>query len=247
MAPIGRRRAVAIRRGIAGLGLAVLACGSDPAGTGAGALQVLFIGNSLTYANDLPGMLSRLGTADGLTIETVDVSQGGYALEDHWGNAASRAALDEGGWDVVILQQGPSSLPESRENLVTWAAVWADAIRAGGATPALYMVWPERARLDVLDDVILSYRTAATEADADLYPAGEAWRTAWEAAPDLPLYSSDDLHPSVMGTYLAALTIYRGLTRRTPPSLKGLGISEADDGILQAAARDASVAESALH
>jgi hypothetical protein len=235
---IGHRSA-ALKRGVAALAVAVLACGSDPAGSGE-ALRILFVGNSLTYSNDLPGMLQQLATADGLTLEPADVSQGGYALEDHWVDADSRAALDEEQWDVVILQQGPSSLPESRENLVTWARTWADAVRARDATPALYMVWPERARLNVLDDVILSYRTAAEEADAELYAAGEAWRAAWDANPDLPLYGPDDFHPSVMGTYLAALTIYRGITGRAPPSLGGLGISAEDDAILQAAARAAS-------
>jgi len=39
-----------------------------------------------------------------------------------------------------------------------------------------------------------------------------------------------------MGSYLAALTIYRGLTGREPPSLTDLGISAEDDAVLQAAA-----------
>jgi len=38
-----------------------------------------------------------------------------------------------------------------------------------------------------------------------------------------------------MGSYLAALTIYRGMTGRTPPSLGGLGITAATDSVLQAA------------
>lgn len=240
MPSTSRGHRTAVRRGVAALAVAILACGSDPAGSGGGAIRILFVGNSLTYSNDLPGMLHRLGTADGLTLETSDVSVGGYALEDHWATPASRAALDGEQWDVVVLQQGPSSLPESRENLVTWTRTWADAVRARGGTPALYMVWPERARLSALDDVILSYRTAAEEADAELYAAGEAWQAAWEADPDLPLYGPDDFHPSVMGTYLAALTIYRGITGRAPPSLGGLGISAADDAVLQAAALEAS-------
>jgi len=214
---------------------AVPACGSDSAGQDA-ALRVLFVGNSLTYSNDLPGMLERMGLADGRPIEAVSVSRGGIALEDHWSIGSSRDRLDAGGWDVVVLQQGPSSLPESREHLVRWAGIWAEAIRAAGATPALYMVWPARARLDAFPDVIVSYRTAAEEARADLYRAGEAWQAAWSIDADLPLYDRDDFHPSVMGSYLAALTIYRGLTGRAPPSLTGLGISVEDDAVLQAAA-----------
>lgn len=226
-------------RSLLAITLATLACGADPTAPN-GTLHVLFVGNSLTYWNDLPGMLSRMGSADGVVIETEDVSVADYALEDHWGNAQSRAALAEGGWDVVVLQQGPSSLPANQQNLATWASTWADAIREQGGTPALYMVWPERARLYALPAVITSYRNAALEADARLYAAGEAWQAAWDVDPMLPLYGPDEFHPSVMGSYLAALTIYRGLTGRSPPSLDGLGISADDDAVLQAAAREAA-------
>lgn len=236
-------RARAPRYRVLLLPLLLLSCGSDPVWSNDEPLYALFVGNSLTYVNDLPRMLVRMADADGFRrLETLDVSRGNYALEDHWGDADSRSALAEGGWDVVIMQQGPSSLPENRENLVTWSRTWADAVRAQGGAPALYMVWPDRTRLDFFDDVSLSYRTAAAAADAELFPAGDAWRAAWNEKPSLALYGPDDFHPSVMGTYLAALTIYRGLTDRDPPSLSGLGISAEDDAILQRAARTAVAA-----
>lgn len=239
-APSGWTAARAVLHRAMVVPLLFAACGSDPVWPGGEPFRALFVGNSLTYFNDLPQMLERMAAADGnRELETFDASQGGYALEDHWGDPNSRDALAEGGWDVVIMQQGPSSLPENRENLVTWAGTWADAIRAQGGVPAMYMVWPDRTRLEFFDDVSLSYRTAAAEADAELYPAGDAWRAAWAEKLTLPLYGPDDFHPSVMGTYLAALTIYRGLTGRDPPSLSDLGISAADDAILQRAARTA--------
>jgi len=220
------------------LAVAMLACESAPClpcGTtdpdSLGAMRVLFIGNSLTYYNDLPGMLEDMGSAAGQQIETVDVSQGGVGLDYHWNVGPARDSLDVGRWNVVVLQQGAS-----QENLETWAVTWANAIRAADARPALYMVWPERARLDEFPAVILSYRTAAEAAGAELYEAGVAWQAALRADPDLPLYGPDEVHPSVMGSYLAALTIYRGLTGREPPSLTDLDISPEDDAVLQAAA-----------
>jgi hypothetical protein len=218
--------------------LAVAVACSDPYPAGS-TVRVLFVGNSLTSTNDLPGLVRSLAQAGGaVAIETRDVSQGGYSIEDHWATAESRDALAEGGWDVVVLQQGPSALPESRVNLIEWAGTWADAIRAQGGTPALYMVWPERARLSAFDSVSTSYRRAAQQADARLYPAGDAWQAAWRRDPTLALYGPDDFHPSVMGSYLAALVIYRGITGRDPPSLTNLGISAQAEATLQAAARD---------
>jgi hypothetical protein len=198
-------------------------------------LRVLFLGNSLTFANDLPALLRRLGAVDGITIETRDESRPNYALEDHWNRQASRDALADGRWDVVVMQQGPSSLATSRAQLVQWARTWADAIRAAGGRPALYMVWPDTTRFAFFDDVALSYRTAAESSGSALYPAGEAWQAAWARDPRLPLYGSDGFHPSVAGTYLAALVIYRGMTGRAPPHLDGV-VSPSVDSVLHAAA-----------
>jgi hypothetical protein len=212
--------------------------GGPPLGS---TLRVLFLGNSLTFTNDLPGMLQQLAVEGGaVQIEVQDASQPGFALEDHWATPQSRAVLDEGGWDIVILQQGPSSLPESRTNLVTWAETWAGAIRAQGGVPALYMVWPDRSRLAFFDDVRESYEAAADAAEGAFYPAGEAWRAAWAQDPSLELYGPDDFHPSVLGTYLAAVTIYRGITDRAPPPLSSIGLAAEQDALFQAAAAEAN-------
>jgi len=222
-------------------GLALAACACADSGPAAGTLRVLFLGNSLTYANDLPAQLAELaqGTAGELAIEVRDVSLPGYALEDHWNTAASMDALAEGGWGVVILQQGPSSLPENQVFLRDWAVRFADRIRELGGRPALYMVWPENTRLDAFDAVSQSYRNAAEAAGAELYPAGEAWRAAWRADPSLALYDTDGFHPSRMGSYLAALTIYHGLTRRPVVGLASAEFAPEVARVLQEAAEEA--------
>ena len=46
---------------------------------------VLFIGNSLTSANDLPGMLARMMKQANIEFEGIEAIQvGGYGLEDHY-------------------------------------------------------------------------------------------------------------------------------------------------------------------
>ena len=211
---------VRLARALVLLLLATAGCGSStkPA---EGALQVLFIGNSLTYVNSLPDMVAELSqTTQGvLSIDVTDVSKPNYALQDHWSDTRTMDVLDRGGWDVVVLQQGPSSLPENQVNLRDWAKQFADRIRAHGGRPALFMVWPDNTRLDFFDAVRESYDAAAQAADGDFYPAGEAWRAAWQEDPTLSLYGSDGYHPSLLGSYVAALTIYQGLTGRSPIGL----------------------------
>jgi hypothetical protein len=172
-------------------------------------LRILFIGNSLTFANDLPAMVQQLGRSDpGRPVTVASVAFPDFSLEDHWNQGDALQAINAGSWDFVVLQQGPSALPESRTNLIEWAGRFAAEIRRVGARPALYMVWPELSRENVWGDVTESYRAAAEAVDGVLLPAGEALRSARADDPSLALFGGDGFHPTVAGTYGAALVIY---------------------------------------
>ena len=202
--------------------------------------RLLFIGNSLTAWNNLPDVVARLAVADGQPAPAVrTIAVGGYSLEDHWNEGNARRAIGEGPWDVVVLQQGPSALPESRRLLVEYARRFGAVIRKAGATPALYMVWPSRDRRQDHAGVSQSYRAAAQAVTGVLLPAGDAWRLVLQRHPSLALYSNDGLHPTVPGTYLAALGIYQGLYERLPASFPAMGLAPSDAEQLQAAAREA--------
>ena len=170
-------------------------------------LTVLFIGNSLTASNDLPALTRAVAASAGLTLSYAVSVRPGFSLEDHW-HAGAADLITVAGADVVVLQQGPSSLPESQEHLRFWAEQLAGPIRAGGGRPALLMVWPEASRLIAFDDVYASYRGAADAVDGIFVPAGDAWRAVWRRDADAGLYSSDGFHPSRLGSLVAALTIY---------------------------------------
>jgi hypothetical protein len=209
--------------------LAVLAVLAFPAS--ASATRVLFVGNSLTEANALPAMVAQLVPLD---VEARVV--GGFALEDHWQTTDIADVIARGRYDVVVLQQGPSSLPESRANLVEWGKTFAAAVRAGGGRPAFYTVWPESWRRSAFDAVVYAYRAAARETNALLLPAGAAWKSVLRTNPRIALYGTDGFHPTRAGTYLAALTIAGGLTGRSPVGMARLGFSPRTASVLQRAA-----------
>ena len=203
-------------------------------------LRVLFIGNSLTAANDLPGWVEELARrTGGRRVVTGAVAPGGVSLEDHWTLTGARDALAAEDWDVVVLQQGPSTLAESADNLRTWAIRWSGEIRAHGARPALLTVWAEASRSSALNAVIRSYRDAAVAAHAQVLPAGVAWRAAWRRKPALGLYSPDLFHPSRLGTILAALVAYGGLTGTRPAAVPLPEVPAATAKVLRAAAAEA--------
>ena len=212
-----------LRSAFAALLLAAAAIGGAQEPTGEEAappLHVLFIGNSLTYSNDLPAMFEALAEAAGKPRPFVRAVTGpGLSLEDQWDRGEAQKAIAVGGWDFVVLQQGPSASAEGSLLLRKYSRRFAELIRAGGARPVLYMVWPSTARRQDFDGVALSYREAAKDVRGLLCPAGETWRAAWKRDPKLALYSPDGLHPTPAGTYAAALTFVEVLYGKSPVGL----------------------------
>lgn len=189
--------------------------GTSPTSTvptfdGEAEVRVLFVGNSLTYANDLPGMVATISAVAGASVSTATIAYPNYALQDHWASGlADRIRTSRP--TVVVMQQGPSSLPESRANLVEWTDSVARVAREVGATPALLMVWPELARFYVFDAVRDSYHAAAEHVDGTFIPAGEAFRALRERHPEMDPYGTDGFHPSELGTVVSAFVVVRTL------------------------------------
>jgi len=227
---------------ISGLGCGGATPPADPA-----PIRLLFIGNSLMYTNELPLMVQNfLRLATTTPIEVHDVAYPNFGLTEHRELGEAVTAIRQGGWDLVVMQQGPSSLPDSRLQLVAEARWFASEVRQAGGTPALLMAWPSTTYFGSFDAVRDSYRLAADSAGAIFLGAGEAWRAAWRRDSTLPLYDKDGFHPSPMGSYLAALVVAGWLEPRAldqaPDSMvvAGLkvGVPPAAKPILVDAARE---------
>ena len=180
-----------------------------------GSERILFVGNSLTFVNDLPRMVEALSSGSDTPVVGGMVAEPNFSLEEHFRGRALRE-IRRGGWTVVVMQQGPSSLEASREHLVTWSGRMAAEIRAAGAEPVLMTVWPSTGRLSDFPRVIESYRMAASACSCRLVAAGEAWYEVLRETGDVSLYGSDGFHPSEEGTLLAALTVWSTITGRDP-------------------------------
>jgi hypothetical protein len=180
---------------------------------------VLFIGNSLTYSNDLPVLVQGIADAakgDSLIIEMVAGPD--MALIDHWNRNDARQAIESRRWDFVVLQQGPSSTAINRDSLRLVAKLFQPAITGAGATPVMFSAWPAIDRRADFPRAAESYRLAASDVDGVYAPVANAWVEAWNRDPGLQLYA-DGLHANAAGSYLAALVIYASITRKSPVGL----------------------------
>jgi hypothetical protein len=180
---------------------------------------VLFVGNSLTYENNLPRTIADMAESiDETRLVYRTVAKANYAIEDHYYDGIE-TSIAGNGWHFVVMQQGPSTLLSSRAHLVIWTEAVNELVVAEGARSALYSVWPGGTSDAAFDAVRQSYLQAAQAVDGMFIPAGEAWREAWRRDPALELYANDGFHPSRIGTYLAALVHFEMLYGRPATDL----------------------------
>jgi lysophospholipase L1-like esterase len=186
--------------------------GATPAET-----SILFIGNSLTESNDLAGRVATLSRRAGHPIDTQAVTGSGFSLSDHLQDGRAVRAIRARRWTWVALQQGPSTLPESRTELIASSRTFAEVIRQAGARPALLMAWPLPGQ--TFQAVSASYRAAAEAVDARVFPAGDALGLVVRRDPSLALFTSDGFHPSPLGSDVAALAVHCALFPEDRPRL----------------------------
>jgi hypothetical protein len=215
-----------------------------------GSLRVLFIGNSLTAYNDLPGTLARLAAAVNDTIVVQSVTRPNLAVIDHLNGMTDAVdVIQREEWDYVILQQGPTSQQIYRDTLILAAKLLEPDVRAAGARIAQLMAWPAATNSGAFEGALLSCLETAAAVDGVCLGAGEAWRSAWAVDPTLQLYGPDGFHPSALGTYLAALVVYEGVTGHDARSLsqeavvagRRLNVPGATIALLQRVAHETAV------
>ncbi|MGH7619088.1 MAG: hypothetical protein ACREPM_17850 [Gemmatimonadaceae bacterium] len=171
--------------------------------------HVLFIGNSYTYVNDLPGIVQALAdSAGGDQIAVETVAEPNYALVDHLADGTAQREIAKGGWAFVVLQQGPSSVDVNRDTLRLATKAFAPLITAAGGKPALFSAWPTVDRRVDFPRAIESHELASADVGGVFLPVASAWLEAWNRDATLPLYDLDGLHASVYGSYLSGLVIY---------------------------------------
>ncbi len=85
-----------------------------------------------------------------------------------------------------------------------------------GARPIFFMSWAYKDKPEMTAQLAEQYTIAGNANDALVIPAGLAFAKAIAKRPGLEFYQPDKRHPSVIGTYLAALTAYAALYGKSP-------------------------------
>jgi hypothetical protein len=192
-------------------------------------VRILFVGNSLTYKNDMPQMVDRLAAADPgpLPVFVVSDTFGGSRLSYWADNGGLRNLLSTVPWNVVVLQEQSdiaSFARADRVRLMDGPLRSIDRqINDRGARTELFLTWAHEegdfagdSYQAMQDRLATGYLEEAQAIGADVAPVGLAWSAAHTQAPSLQLWAGDGIHPSLEGSYLAACVMYASLTGRTP-------------------------------
>ena len=218
-------------------------------------LSVLFVGNSLTFVNDMPAMLANIAASDAsspVALRIKAFTYPGAKLDYMYAQTPALAWARQHHVDVVVLQEHSYwyDTQPGFEDALDSATEWASAVRGLGETPIYFQDWGDGAGSSLYSTrrYVTYGRTPSEEAtaahdgvarlaaklDLPYAPVGDAFERAAETqgAPDL--YRPDRHHPSLAGSYLAALVFYKLFTGRTgaEATYHPWGMSDADAALL---------------
>jgi len=219
--------------------------------------DALFLGNSYTFYNQLPTMVSEIATSMGDTLQVQSNTPGGWRLLNHAeANSSSMQKIRQQDWDFVILQaqSQESSLPpwQVEDEVYPYAQALVDSIYVNNSCtePVFFMTWgrkngdsmngpsyPSVATYDGMQQRLReSYLQMGMDNDATVAPVGMAWKKSINDNPNFELYTGDESHPNQAGSYLAACVIYSTIFQKScvgstflPPS----GLTEEEAATLQ--------------
>jgi PKD repeat protein len=201
--------------------------------------RVLFLGNSYTAYNNLPQLVKDVAISTGDTIIFDSNTPGGFTLQGHSTNTTSLQKIISGNWDVVVLQE-QSQLPSFPINqVITGVFPYAQKLdsiihvyQPCGKT-MFYMTWgrkngdasncatwPPVCTYQGMDSLLYErYMMMAQDNDAVVSPVGAVWKYIRNNFPGIELYSADESHPSLAGSYAAACSFYSSITEKDPTQI----------------------------
>lgn len=220
-----------------------------PARTDPGGMPkaILWVGHSFFYYNNSMhnhfGQIVREGLA-GQGVRSTSVTIGGAGLDWHDMESLLRPQgigrysfvgdneiiFNKSGkqFDSVIMMdcsQCPVH-PQLQPIFHEYTKKHSQTIQRNGMRPILFMTWAYKDKPSMTIPLADEYTKAGNENDALVIPAGLAFALAIAKRPDLELYQADKRHPSLAGTYLAALTTFSALYGKSPQGIQydaGLG------------------------
>ena len=205
-------------------------------------MNILFIGNSYTYFNNMPTLFSQLANSNGKAITVHSITKGGRRLEQYADSSdavtiALDSLLSEETFDICFMQE-QSVLPATNyDAFVVGLNCIVGKVKGKADRMILYATWGRQNGSPVLDEhnwttetmnqaLSDAYEKAAKLYGAQVSPAGNNFLYVTQNYPRINLYNEDHSHPSYLGSCLTALTHYYTVFREFPSKTEVLAVRE---------------------
>ena len=195
--------------------------------------SVLFVGNSYLYYNDslhnhFKAMADEKYPGYEGSVNVKSSTIGGSRLKhhnlDHLLKPKAISSINK--FELVVLQGGSGEglSKKDRKAFAKIAKEHIKRIKANGSEAALYMIHayvePHQSFDPNLIRVIEKmYVTAGNKNQTLVIPVGLAFENAYKQQPGITLHHLDGTHPALLGTYLAACTVFASVFNESPVGL----------------------------
>ncbi len=185
--------------------------------------NILFIGNSFTYYNDMPtAIFPVLAETAGYGVNVTAITNGGHTLaefadsSDTYG-AKVASAFANNSYDIVILQEQSHRPISNAESFYSGVRALYEMATQNGAKTYLYATWGYDAdhkslstygtdTADMEMKLRAAYEYIGDELNIPVCHVGAAMTYAFTNS-SVSLYKSDNYHPLISASTLAAMTI----------------------------------------
>lgn len=187
-------------------------------------MNVLFVGNSHTYFNDMPELFARqVEISSGEKPRVVMLAYSGRDWDWHRREYFSlRFQLMYGGFDYCVIQQAAHPYPPKESTLERGSEIIRLCQRCG-VKPVVFMTWAEQRFPENQQKMIDTCRQLCQQEQALLAPIGEVWQKVQQNAADIPLYYKDGEHAGPYGDFLIAAVLCKTLCGKVDANVCGKG------------------------
>ncbi|MDH5032857.1 PKD domain-containing protein [Chryseobacterium cucumeris] len=186
--------------------------------------EVLFIGNSVTYFNDMPEIFKNIAASKGKNLSVTTHTPGGTGFVNHVDDASLYQKIRSKNYKYVIMQPGtaesaghsyPVSVTAERGRKIR------DSIRKYSPCSKIFLYEipygvPSANEYNTYFAFQKKIKDSITKMSnlmqVEMVPAGESARHYYNSSQDLALHGSyNDIHPGPKGSYLVAATMYSAI------------------------------------
>ncbi|GMN05183.1 hypothetical protein MTsPCn5_05710 [Croceitalea sp. MTPC5] len=200
------------------------------------AKAVLFVGNSLTNNNSMAEMVRQMAFTTNRSLLYTLHAPGGTTIAEHASSTELEAKINSREWNFVSIQAQSFAFvqdtPFVENNVFPDVLTVVDKVSANNSftIPLYYMTWgqkdgdetlcgplPDYCTFEGMNGIIKeNYLNIMNRTNGQVSPGAELWSVIRDRHPELDLYAFDGRHPSILGSYVIALSFYTMIFKADP-------------------------------